>query len=348
MSTLSKDARDPRVVELAREVAGGRDAELIADIMQTALQFGRDRASRGDLKLVRRALAEMREAAAIFAKYANRRKVTVYGSARTRPEAPEFQHASRFGQRMAEQGYMVITGGGDGIMGAAQLGAGAANSFGLNIQLPFEQGANATIEGDPKLVTFKYFFTRKLNFVKESHAFALFPGGFGTQDEGFECLTLMQTGKTQIVPIILIDEPAGFYWETWRRFLLNDLLSSGLISKTDFHLFRVTRDVNDAVAEIERFYSNFHSYRWVGERMVIRIQRRLTDPALADLNTRFATLLVRGAISQERALPEEKDHVDLALLPRIVLIPHKRDFGLLRLFIDAINEADSLPTPPSQ
>lgn len=343
---------DPRITELAMEVAQGRDAKLIGDMMRIALQLGRDKTSQADLKLLRRSMCEIREASVVFAKYPHRRKVTVYGSARTLPDSEEFKQASRFGRRMAEEDYMVITGGGDGIMGAAQLGAGAANSFGLNIRLPFEQSPNPTIAGDPKLIDFNYFFTRKLNFMKESHAFALFPGGFGTQDEGFECLTLMQTGKTQIVPVLLIDRQDGYYWETWRRFLINDLRHSGLISESDFHLFKLTHSVEEAVAEILQFYGNFHSYRWVRDRMVIRIQRRLTSSALADLNRKFKDALIAGRITQEKALPEEQDDVAIIGLPRIVLTPNKHDFGRLRLLIDAINdaesEASSVPEPVSK
>jgi uncharacterized protein (TIGR00730 family) len=233
---------------------------------------------------------------------------------------------------------MIITGGGDGIMGAAQKGAGAEKSFGLNIQLPFEQQANETIHGDPKLVDFKYFFTRKLNFMKETHAFVLLPGGFGTQDEGFESLTLMQTGKTQIVPVILLDKVNGHYWETWRRFLDNDLLEQGLISQTDFHLFRITHSADEAVQEISKFYSVFHSYRWVKEQMVIRINRPLDEKALDELNGKFGGLLVEGKIEQRGPLPQERDDTNLADKPRLILTPAKKDFGLFRLLINHINE----------
>jgi uncharacterized protein (TIGR00730 family) len=237
---------------------------------------------------------------------------------------------------------MLITGGGDGIMGAAQKGAGAEKSFGLNIRLPFEQAANETIHGDPKLIDFNYFFTRKLNFAKETHAFALFPGGFGTHDEGFEILTLMQTGKMPIVPIVMIDRQNGHYWETWRRFITNDLLHNGLISDTDFNLIHLTYDVDDAIRHITDFYRNFHSYRWVRDKMVIRIQRPLTDEALQQLNARFDTLLAAEKIEQTTALAEEVDDTHLQDLPRIVLVPHKRDFGKIRQMLDAINDAPTV------
>jgi uncharacterized protein (TIGR00730 family) len=332
---------DPRVLELAREATeGNSQAELVADIMATALRLGKDAASIADLKLFRRAFAEMRYASSVFSEYSDVRKVSVFGSARTKPEAEEFKLACEFSEKMVEKGYMIITGGGDGIMGAAQKGAGAENSFGLNIRLPFEQRANETIDGDPKLINFNYFFARKLSFLKESHAVVLFPGGFGTQDEGFESLTLMQTGKAQIVPVVLVDKVNGHYWETWRRFIDNDLFKQGLVSESDFHLFRITHSADDAVAEIEKFYSVFHSYRWVREKMVIRVQRMLTPEAIEDLNDKFSGILIKGRIEQKRdPLPEEKDDVAVKNLPRITLIPDKHNFGLLRLLIDAINNA---------
>ena len=224
-------------------------------------------------------------------------------------------------------------------MGAAQHGAGAEKSFGLNIRLPFEQSANPVISGDPKLINFNYFFARKLSFVKETSAFVLFPGGFGTLDEGFEVLTLLQTGKTSIVPIILMDRPNGFYWETWRRFLDNDILELGLISRSDFHLFTITHDVDRAVNEIKHFYKVFHSYRWVRDEMVIRLNKRLTSAALENLNQQFDHLISMGHIIQREALPEEGDDESVAHLPRLVLSPHKREFGMLRLLINAINDS---------
>ncbi|TSA37475.1 MAG: TIGR00730 family Rossman fold protein [Verrucomicrobiaceae bacterium] len=331
---------DSRIRALADEVADGKSAELIADLMETSLKLGRDNASIAELKLMSRALREMRYASKVFSEYHGIRKIAVFGSARTRPEAEEYKLAKLFAHKMVENDFMVITGGGDGIMGAAQEGAGAEKSFGLNIRLPFEQRTNETIHGDPKLINFNYFFTRKLNFAKETHAFALFPGGFGTHDEGCEILTLMQTGKMPIVPVVMLDRQNGHYWETWRRFIVNDLLDHGLVSPTDFHLFHITHDPDDAVNVITQFYKNFHSYRWVREKMVIRIQRRLTPAAIADLNARFDALIAAGGIEQTTALPEERD--DYAGLPRIVLAPHKRDFGAIRLLLDAINLAETI------
>lgn len=329
---------DPRIKALTGEVAEGKTARHIEDMINTALGFGRDRATIAEVKLMSRALREMRNAARVFARYNRVKKVAVFGSARTKPEQAEFKQAVAFGAKIVEHGYMLITGGGDGIMGAAQKGAGAEKSFGLNIRLPFEQAANETIHGDPKLINFNYFFTRKLNFAKETHAFALFPGGFGTHDEGFEILTLMQTGKMPIVPVVMVDRQNGHYWETWRRFITNDLLNNGLVSESDFNLIHITYDVDDAVQHINAFYRNFHSYRWVREKMVIRIHRPLTDESLKVLNDRFDHLLAAERIEQTGALEEEIDDTHLHHMPRIVLTPHKRDFGKIRLLLNAINE----------
>jgi len=314
---------------------------LIEEMVQTALRLGRDDASVADLKLFVRAFKEMRYASKVFRPYANRRKVAVFGSARLAPESAEFRMAEEMGRRLVERDFMVITGGGDGIMGAAQKGAGRDNSFGLNIRLPFEQRANETIHGDKKLINFNYFFTRKVNFVKETDAFVLFPGGFGTQDEGFECLTLMQTGKTKITPLILVDTPDGRYWETWEFFIKNDLLRMKLISPSDFHLFKIYHNCDEAIDHILQFYKNFVSYRWVRERMVVRLQRRLTARSLEVLNDQFRDILISGRIEQQEALPEESDETEVEGLPRLVLTPRKADFGMLRLLIDTINNCET-------
>jgi len=333
------ERRKKLITELIGDAASGRQAGLITDMIETALQLGRDHASILDLKLISRSMREIQNAAAIFRQYAGVRKVAVFGSARTRPEAPDFKLAHDFASRIVKENFMIITGGGDGIMGAAQEGAGAEMSFGLNIRLPFEQHPNPVIHGDPKCINFNYFFARKLSFVKETSAFVLFPGGFGTMDEGFEVLTLLQTGKTSLVPIILMDRPNGFYWETWRRFLDNDLLELGLISPSDFNLFTITHDVEHAVAEIKNFYKIFHSYRWVRDTMVVRITQRLTPAAVQKLNEQFSALLTSGSITQGEALPEESDDHAVAGLPRLVLTPNKRDFARLRLLINAINDS---------
>jgi uncharacterized protein (TIGR00730 family) len=303
----------------------------------TALKMARDDMSVADLKLINRSIKEMRYAAKVFAHYSNFRKVVVFGSARTNVDAPEAKLAENFGRAMVRHDYMVITGGGEGIMGAAQRGAGRGRSFGLNIRLPFEQQANEIIDGDPKLINFNYFFDRKLNFVKESHAFALFPGGFGTMDETFEVLTLMQTGKARIIPVVMLDRPGGDYWQIWMKFLTEYLLELGLVSSEDFSFFKITHDVDEAVREILQFYDIYQSARWVGEQLVIRIGRALSKSAVSELNENFADILRSGKIVQRSALRQEKNEPEIWNLPRLVLTPNRHSFGRLRQLIDAIN-----------
>ena len=332
---------DARVRELVADWGGGKTPELIEEMIVTALKMARDRVGTGDLKLMNRSLKEMRYAVKTFSAYRQFRKVCVFGSARTPPSEAQYHVAEEFAREMVAQNYMVITGGGDGIMGAAQRGAGREHSFGLNIRLPFEQQANATILGDSKLINFNYFFTRKLNFVKETHAFALFPGGFGTMDEGFEVLTLMQSGKARIIPVVLLDRPDGTYWQTWLKFLTEHLFKFGYISPEDFHLFKIVPNVAEAVQEILHFYSVYQSSRWVGERLVIRINQTLSERALAKLNEDFSDLVRTGEIVQGAALRQEKNEPEIWSLPRLVLTPHRRSFGRFRQLIDAINASRS-------
>src|SRR3954447_23918933 len=283
-----------RINQLISDFGAEKSPELIEEMIVTALKMGRDRMGTGDLKLISRSLKEMRYAAKVFSQYRHVRKVCVFGSARVPPSEGQYVVAEEFARAMVAQNYMVITGGGDGIMGAAQSGAGREHSFGLNIRLPFEQHANVTIEGDKKLINFNYFFTRKLNFVKETHAFALFPGGFGTMDEGFEVLTLMQTGKARIIPVVLLDKPDGGYWQTWLAFLNEHLFKFGYVGAEDFRLFKIVSNVEEAVAEIVQFYRVYQSSRWVGQELVIRIARKLSAGAVAELNEKFADIVRSG------------------------------------------------------
>jgi uncharacterized protein (TIGR00730 family) len=293
-----------------------------------------------DLKILSRTLRELRHAFRVFHPYRHRPKVSVFGSARTLPDDPDYQLAVRFARLVVQRGYMVITGGADGIMRACQEGAGKEHSFGVNIQLPFEQGANTVIAGDPKLITFKYFFTRKLLFMKESDAIALFPGGFGTHDEGFEVLTLIQTGKSQPKPIVCLQAPGCTYWNQWQAFITNQLLSRGLISEEDLCLFKICESEEDAVREIETFHRNYHSVRFVDRRLVLRLKHRMSGRQLARLNADFADLLVEGAFEQCDPLPEERDEPELQHLTRLVGFYNRRSAGRLRQLIDRLN---SLP-----
>jgi len=328
---------DERVRELVRDWGADKSPELIEEMIVTALKMARDEMSVADLKLINRSVKEMRYAAKVFAPFQHVRKVVVFGSARILPDAPESKLAEEFARAMVAADYMVITGGGEGIMGAAQRGAGRDKSFGLNIRLPFEQRPNEIIDGDPKLINFNSFFTRKLNFVKETHAFALFPGGLGTMDETFEVLTLMQTGKARVIPVVLIDRPGGGYWETWLRFLTDHLFRIGFVSPEDFHFFKIFHDVESAMAEILQFYRIYHSARWVGEQLVIRLSHRLSPKAIIDLNDKFADLVRSGEIVQSSALRQEKNEPDIWHLPRLILTPYRHSFGRFRQLIDAIN-----------
>jgi len=328
---------DAQIEALIRAFGCDHASNLIEELILTALRMGRDRLSLADLKLINRTLKELRNAAQVFAPYAAFRKIAIFGSARTSEDAPEFKAAEEYARRMREAGFMVITGGGDGIMGAAQKGAGRDHSFGLNIKLPFEQRANETIEGDHKLINFNYFFTRKLNFVKETHAIALFPGGFGTMDEGFECLTLMQTGKSRIIPLVMVDPEGGKYWEAWERFLRDHLLANGLISPIDFHFFKLTESLEEAVEEVVNFYRVFHSYRYVGDELVFRLNTPLPPQAVVLMNREFADVLASGEFRQGAAMRAERNEPDLANLPRLIFTPARRNFGRVRQLIDYIN-----------
>jgi len=312
------------------------DPEAVRQIVVSAIRLWRDGTLRGDLRLVNSALKELRHAFRVFAPYRAVRKVAVFGSARTTPDQPEWKQAFAFAERMAAQGWMIITGAGDGIMGAAQNGAGRAASFGANIRLPFEQEANPTIAGDLKLINFRYFFTRKIAFVKEAHAIALFPGGFGTHDEGFEALTLIQTGKSEILPVVFIDASGGNYWSEWRRYLEEHLRERGLISPEDFELFRVTDSVDEAMEEILHFYANYQSSRYVRDLLVIRLREAPDEDQLERLNQDFSPIVKSGRIEVGPALPEERDEV--ASYPRLTLRFNRRDVGRLRQLIDRLND----------
>jgi uncharacterized protein (TIGR00730 family) len=332
---------DARVRELVGDWDASESPELIEEMIVTALKIARDHMSVADLKLINRSIKEMRNAAKVFAPFQHLRKVAIFGSARTPVNSPVYDVAKDFAREIVSHNFMVVTGGGDGIMGAAQRGAGRAHSFGLNIRLPSEQRANEIIEGDPKLITLNYFFTRKLNFVKEAHAFALFPGGFGTLDEAFEVLTLMQTGKARIIPVVMLNRPRGNYWEEWMKFIIDRLLKRGLISQEDFSFFKITHTVREAVAEILHFYKIYHSARWVGEQFVIRMNDRLSKEAIANLNKQFADILRKGEIVQRAALPQEKNEPEIWDLPRLILTPFRSNFGRFRQLIDSINSSST-------
>jgi uncharacterized protein (TIGR00730 family) len=318
--------------------------QLVGQMRETADKFLRDNASRGDLKLVATALKELRYCFKVFAPYKGTRKVTVFGSARLPPADGAYQVAVEYGRRMAEEGFMVITGAAAGIMEAGHVGAGREKSIGINILLPFEQHANPIIEGDLKLMHLKYFFTRKLLFVKESDAVALFPGGFGTQDEGFEVLTLVQTGKSHLFPIIMVDEPGGDYWKRWQAFIVDVLLARKLIAPEDLSLYKLTDSVEEAVAEVLTFYRVYHSMRYVGRELVLRLRQQLSEEALEHLRAHFADIVVAGTFEQGPALPAEAD--DYPEFNRLRFHFNRRSMGRLRQLVDYVNQ-QAAPVDPS-
>lgn len=343
-STLTNDQILSQVQALLAAPADNLQSMLLKELLVNILKLKSTNIDTLDLKILNRAIKELRHAFKIFQGYRDRPKVSIFGSARTLPDDPNYHLAVAFSKRLVEHGYMVITGGADGIMRAAQEGAGRENSFGVNIMLPFEQGPNKVIADDPKLVTFKYFFTRKLMFVKESAAAALFPGGFGTHDEGFEVLTLVQTGKSQPQPILCLQAPGCDYWSRWNSFIVDQLLSRGLINQEDLSLFKIVETAEAAVDEIDRFFRNYHSIRYVEPLMVIRMKHRLTEEDLADINESFGDLLIDGRFVQQGPLPEEFDEPSARDLPRLVFHSNRKSAGRLRQLIDRINTAAPLPS----
>jgi len=339
---IKKPAADPelvkRIAELIKFKGGGYNEGEVADIIENALKLLKDVKDTGDVRVIQVALREMRYAFRLFAPYASTRKVTIFGSARTQSDKMEYQQAVDFGRKIVQAGFMVITGAGPGIMQAGHEGAGPANSFGANIRLPWEQAANPVIREDKKLVSFKYFFTRKLIFVRHSDAIVLFPGGFGTLDEGYEAITLMQTGKSQLMPLVLMDKPGGTYWKTWDRNIREHLLRNQLISPDDLNLYHITDDTDRAVKIITRFYRNFQSTRFVKDLLVIRLQTAPPASAIARLNKNFADIISGPPIKVIKPTPEEREDNDKLDLARVAFGFNRRDYGRLRQLIDALNE----------
>ena len=315
----------------------GRIADLIGQIRESADKLATDQTSQGDLKILSRTLRELRYAFKVFTPYRSRRKVTIFGSARTRPHEPAYEQAVAFGRAMAELGWLVVTGAASGIMEAGHVGAGREHSMGLNIMLPFEQSSNSVIAGDPKLVHMKYFFTRKLMFVKECDAVCLLPGGFGTLDEGLEVLTLLQTGKRELVPVVFLDAPGGDFWKPLQEFILDRLLSRGMISAEDLALYKITDSVEAAVKEIMQFFRVYHSMRYVRNRLVFRLTENPSPELIEAINERFRDILIDGRFELSAALREEREEPQLIALPRLVFHFNRRNLGRLRQLIDCLN-----------
>ncbi len=341
MDRTDRPPQDPelrrRIAELIAYKGGGHNPDLVSDVIENALKLLKDVEHRGDVKVIQTAVRELRYAFRLFAPYSAARKVTIFGSARLKSEDVEYQQAKETGRLLAEAGFMVITGAGPGIMQAGHEGAGAEKSFGANIRLPWEQSANPVIAEDKKLVTFKYFFTRKLTFLRHSDAIVLFPGGFGTMDEGYESLTLMQTGKSRPMPLVLVDRPGGTFWKTWDKNVREHLLRNHLISEEDLNLYQITDSPAEAVKLVKRFYRNFHSTRFVKDQLVIRLQHAPSPSAVAALNEDFADIVEGEPFRVVPPTPEESEagsHLDLA---RIAFGFNRRAYGRLRQLIDVLN-----------
>lgn len=331
-------AIDTAISDLVTSAGITEEHDLVFELVVSALRLAREGTSRGDLKLANSALKELRYSMGVFGPYREIRKVSIFGSARTEPEHPSYRTAVEFGRQIADAGWMVITGAGPGIMAAGVEGAGAEKSFGVGITLPFEEEAAATIVDDPKLINFKYFFTRKLTFMKESHGYVLLPGGFGTMDESFELLTLLQTGKTYPAPVVLLDEPGGTYWQAFLDFIEKQLVAEKMVSAVDMNLVHLTDSVEESVEIITGFFKNYHSMRFVGRELIMRLQREIPADVLAQINIDFADIVASGEIETVGAHVREiadGDYIDMA---RIGFHFDRKGYGRLHLLIAELNK----------
>ncbi len=326
-----------RIITDLANACTNNNIDLVEEMLTSIIKLGLENNDRGDLKLINTALKELRYTSKIFTPYRNERKVVVFGSARTQQDSNEYKMTVQLAELFVKNGFKVITGGGPGIMEAGNKGAGRKDSFSLNIKLPFEQKHNKYIAGDKKAVNFKYFFNRKLFFLKESDATVIFPGGFGTLDECFENITLIQTGKSKPRPIILIDPVNSQYWSHWLKFVTKELSNNGYISCNDMSLIQHVNSVEKAVDEITDFYKVYHSIRYVGNKTVIRLNSNLSNENVKELTRKYNSILRSGEIEMTTALPEEKEHAEYPDLPRLVMDFNKRDFGKLHEMIRFLN-----------
>ncbi len=331
--------RDRAISDFLDNFANSPDRDLLADIMVTLTRLARERVDRGDLKLMTSAFMELRYAFKVFAPYRHIRKVSIFGSSRTPAGHPDYVQAENFARLIRMKHWMVITGAGDGIMGAGQVGAGRSGSFGVAIRLPHEQKTNEVILADPKLINFKYFFTRKILFLKAASAICLFPGGFGTHDEGLESLTLIQTGKAPLMPVVMVDAPGGTYWQHWRTYVKAELLRNGMISEEDMNLFMLTDDVEAAVEEIVGFYRRYHSMRYVGPKLVLRLESAVSAQELERLNDTYCGRIVTAGRIEQCDGPVEGEEGEFPEMPRITLQFNRQNVGTLRMMINDINAA---------
>ncbi len=336
-----------QLIDLLDSMGTTANRDQLLEIFETVVRLASDRTDRLDLKITNAALKEMCEGFEVFAPYRHVRKMTMFGSARTLPSDPLYVQARDLARLLAEHGWSTVTGAGPGIMAAGLEGAGPDQAFGINIRLPFEQGPNPFIRDDPKLVSMKYFFTRKVLLIKESFAYAVLPGGFGTLDEAFELLTLIQTGKAEPAPVVLLEVAGGSYWKGWERFLTDEVASRHLIGPDDACLYRIVDTVEDAAAEILGFYRNFHSLRWVGDTLVLRLEAAPTADEAAQLSESFADI-TKGPISVlDGPLPAERRSADFPDLARVALRFDRLSYARLRQLIDALNNLPSAPPRPT-
>jgi uncharacterized protein (TIGR00730 family) len=330
---------DEAVTQLLKISGDMRRPHIVRDMILVALKAGREDDGQSDLKLMNTTLKEMRYTSKIFNSYRKLKKVTVFGSARTQIDQVPYRMAYDLGKKLSEKGYMVITGGGPGIMQAVNEGAGPEQSFGVGIRLPFEQNANVTLDGNPKNIVYKYFFNRKVAFLKESDAIVIFPGGFGTLDEGMETLTLLQTGKRNPLPLIFIDEPGGTYWQRFFDFCKDQLLESEYISASDFNLFETVDCIDSAVKKIDRFYYRYHSLRYLRNKLLLRLNTAVGSGKIEKLKAEFTDILTKeGDIRLSGSFPEEIEEPEISHLPRLVIDFNRKNFGRLKALIDAINQ----------
>ncbi len=335
--TTGDAALDEKIAQLVAESGANANADLIQEMVTTALRLVRDKAERGEQKLVNAALKEFAYSFRVFKKWQGHRKVSIFGSARTTPDEPAYEYTRRFAEAMVNQNWMVITGADPGIMAAGHEGAGAEKSFGASIRLPLESEPNIFIQGNTKLINYKYFFTRKVTFIKESYAFALLPGGFGTMDETYELLTLMQTGKSDLHPVVLLEEEGSTFWSEWLRFTEEQLLGRGLISQDDLHLLYHATSIDSAVTEITRFYANYQSQRYVGGVLMLRIKRLPPEAKIAELKYTFRDILGHRGIRASEPSTVEIDDEDELDCERLAVHFNQSSFGRLRRLIDELN-----------
>jgi hypothetical protein len=330
---------DAVIDQLIGLVGNVHHPRIVREMILAALKAGQENREKADLKLMTSTLKELRYTAKIFGQYPDVKKVAIFGSARITPDSAIYQLAKSFARSLSQSGYMVITGGGQGIMQAGNEGAGAEHSFGMSIRLPYEGGPNHIMQGSPRSISYKYFFNRKVAFVKEADAVALFPGGFGTLDEAMEVLTLLQTGKRYPIPLVLVDQPDGTYWSHWKKYVEEELLALDFIGPDDLSLFTMVNSEKDAVRVIDRFYRRYHSLRFIKNQLVIRLQSTVDRESTIEWRRRFGDMLEPGGdFYLSGALPEEEDEPQIAHLPRLVLDFDRKHYGRLKQLIDAINE----------